>query len=267
MNFLNIKRLLFILFVIIIPLLLINFSRKSVEENLFYQISSFITHKSRLLFSSYTRSIQETISHYLFLLQVKKNIYRLKNENAQLKIKLMEMKEIRMENDRLNQMLRFAQKKTFQLVPVRIIALDPLPEHHLITVNKGLEDGIKKNMGVVNEKGVVGYIFRVSSKTSQVLMLSDRNAVIPANIQRSRVSSIVEGENQKTLRLKYIKNNDDVQINDKVVTSGIDKWFPPGLPIGTVSEIKKEKYGINQEVKVRPFVSLSQIEELFVIVR
>ena len=267
MNILSTKRLLFILFVIIIPLLLVNLSRKSFEENIFYNISSSITHGTRLFFSSYASSIEETISHYLFLLQVKKNIYRLKNENAQLKIKLMPMEEIKKENDRLSQMLQFAQKKTFRLIPVRIIALDPFPEHRLITLNKGFEDGIKKNMGVVNEQGVVGYIFRVRAKTSQTLLLSDRSAVIPATIQRSRILSLAEGDNQGTLRLKYVKNDDDVQINDKVVTSGIDQWFPPGLPIGRVSEIKKEKYGINQKVKVHSFVSLSQIEELFVIVR
>ena len=267
MKFLNFKKLLLILFIVVIPLLTANLSRNGFTESIFYKISSSITQGTLLFFSSYSRSIGETISHYLFLLQAKRDNYQLKNENAQLKIKLMQMEEIKKENDRLSQMIQFAQKKTFRLLPVRIIALDPFPDHHLITLNKGFEDGVKKNMGVVSEQGVVGYIFRVSSKNSQVLLLSDSSAVIPATVQRSRVSSLIEGSQQGGLQLKYIKNEDDVQIDDKVVTSGIDSWFPSGLPIGLVSEIKKDKYGINQKVKVRPFVSLSQIEELFVIVR
>ena len=267
MLFFNFKKVFIILFVIVIPLLFISISKSSFEKNPFYRASAFITHKTRLYFSSYSSSIQETISHYLFLIQVKKNIYKLKDENTQLKIKLMQMESVKKENNRLRRMLQFYSKKTSQLIPVKIIALDPFPKYYLVTVNKGTKDGIKKNMGVIEEKGVVGYIFRVNKHTSQVLLLSDRDAVIPVKIQRSRVSSIVEGRDHKTLLLQYIKNEDDVRINDKIVTSGIDQWFPPGLPVGFVSEIKKKKYGTHQEVKVRPFVSLGQIEELFVVVR
>ena len=267
MLFFNFKRLFIILLVIVIPLLFLSISKSDFERNPFYKAGTFITHKTRLFFSSYTSSIQKTISHYLFLLQVKKNVYQLKNENTRLKIKLMQMEAMEQENDRLSRMLKFARKKTFQLIPVQIISLDPFPEYYLVTVNKGSKDGIKKNMGVITEQGVVGYISRVNNNTSQVLLLSDRDAVMPVKIQRSRISSIIEGRDHKTLFLRYIKNEDDVRINDQVVTSGIDQSLPPGIPVGFVLKIKKEKYGSHQEVIVRPYVSLGQIEELFVIVR
>ena len=267
MNFFNLKTSLFIIFIIIIPLIFVNIQDNQLEKNFIFKTGALITHKTHQVFSRYIHSISSTVTLYTYIIQVKKNNQALRKENAQLKIQLMQMKEIQIENSRLNKLLQFSSPEGFQLLPAKVIAMDPFPNSRLLTIDKGEKNGLKKNMGAIIEQGVIGYVFRVYKDTAQILLLSDRNAVLPVTVQRSRVHGLMEGYDEQFLKLKYLRNEDDIHINDQIVTSGIDAFFPPGLPVGTVSQIHKEQYGLSQDVDVRLIASLSQIEELFIILR
>ena len=170
-----------------------------------------------------------------------------------------------MENQVLKKMLQFKPEIPFQLLPARVIAKDPLPGYHLLTINRGSAEGVKKNQLAVTGEGVIGYIFHVYTNTSQILLLIDRNAVLPITIQRSRVHALLEGAGRKSLKLKYLKNEDDVVTEDQVVTSGFENKFPAGLYVGSVSSVQKDEYGLSQEVVVTPSFIPSQIEKLFII--
>ncbi len=267
MNFLNLKTSLFIISIIIIPLIFVNIQDSQLEKTFIFKAGVFVTHKTHQLFSHYINYISNTVSLYTYIIQVKKNNQTLRKENHQLKIQLMQMKEIQTENTRLNKLLQFTEQEGFELLPAKVIAMDPFPNYRLLTVDKGAQNGLKKNMGAIIEEGVLGYVFRVHQDTAQILLLSDRNAVLPVTVQRSRVHGLIEGYEDQLLTLKYIRNEDDIQINDQIVTSGIDSFFPPGLLVGTVSQIHKEQYGLNQEVDVRLAARLSRIEELFIIIK
>lgn len=267
MNFLNFKTSLFIIFIIIIPLIFVNIQDTQLEKNFIFKAGVLITHKTHQLFSHYIDYISDTVSLYTYIIQVKKNNQALQKTNNQLKIQLMQMQEIQIENARLNKLLQFNIQEGFKLLPAKVIAMDPFPNYHLLTIDKGAQNGLKKNMGAIIEQGVIGYVFRVHQDTAQILPLSDRNAVLPVTVQRSRVHGLIEGYNEEFLKLKYLRNEDDIQLNDQVVTSGIDLFFPPGLLVGTISQIHKEPYGLNQDVDVRLAAQLSRIEELFIIIR
>jgi len=267
MNFLNLKTSLFITFIIIIPLIFVNIQDSQLEKNFIFQAGVFITHKTHQFFSHYINYIGNTVTLYTYIIQVKKNNQTLQKENNRLKMQLMQMEEVKIENARLNRLLLFSTQEDFKLLPAKVIAMDPFPNYRLLTVDKGEKDGLKKNMGAIIEEGVIGYVFRVYKDTAQILLLSDRNAVLPVTVQRSRVHGLIEGYDEQFLKLKYLRNEADVQINDQIVTSGIDDFFPPGLPIGAVSQIHKEQYGLSQDVDIRLKAQLSKIEELFIIIK
>ena len=267
MNFLNLKTSLIILSIIIIPLIFVNIQDDQWEKNFIFKAGVFITHKTHQFFSRYINTITDTISLYTDIIHVKKNNQILRTENSQLKIQLLQMEEVQMENSRLNRLLQFSSPSGFQLLPTKVIAMDPFPNYRLLTIDKGEKHGLKKNMGAIIEQGVVGYVFRVYKDTAQILLLSDRSAVLPVIVQRSRVHGLVEGYNEQSLKLKYLRNEDDIQINDQLVTSGIDAFFPAGLPVGRISHIHKEQYGLNQDVDVSLTAHLSQIEALFIIIK
>ncbi len=121
-------------------------------------------------------------------------------------------------------------------------------------------------MAAVTTGGVIGYTFRVENESSQILLLTDRYAVIDAIVQRSRASGLVEGVSRTACKLKYLKRSDDVKVGDLVVTSGLFNIFPKGFPIGTVTSIDKSRYGMTQEVEIKPQIEPLNLEELFIVI-
>lgn len=265
MHFFNFKKFIIIAFIIICPLIFVNIQRSSLEDSWLFRFHSAIVLSLRKSYSKFHHSIANTIYLYTYLINVKKNNHFLKLENTRLKAQLLQMKELRVKNQKLNQMLSFKNKVHFELLSARVIGQDPFPDYNLITVDKGQNDGVQKYQPALVEAGVIGYVLKVQKNTSQILLLTNRNSVLPAIVQRSRVRGIIEGYSARLYRLKYLNNEDDIALGDNIVTSGMDKNFPPGLPIGTVSQIKKDKYGLNPIIEILPSVHFSSIEELFII--
>ncbi|HEX4926218.1 MAG TPA: rod shape-determining protein MreC, partial [Bdellovibrionales bacterium] len=209
--------------------------------------------------------IRGTAALYLNLIDVKRNNRLLAKENAELRAKLGELTELKMENERLNRLLGFQQKAPMKLLAARVTGLDLLGDHATIRINRGEKEGLKKGMAVITLEGVVGYIFALEPHSSKILVLTDRYAVIDSIVQRSRARGIVEGKAIDRCRLKYLHRADDVKEGDLVVTSGLDNIFPKGFPIGVVVHVEKKNFGIDQKVDLQPVVDPSRLEEVFIV--
>ena len=153
-----------------------------------------------------------------------------------------------------------------ELLAAKVVGRDLLADHHSITINRGSQHGIEKNMAAITTGGVVGYVFRVEPFTSQILLLVDRYAVIDSIVQRSRARGLVEGRGPEACRLRYLNRSDDVKVGDLVVTSGLDNIFPKGFPVGLVTSVSKSRYGMTQEVDLKPAINASILEEIFVVI-
>jgi rod shape-determining protein MreC len=124
---------------------------------------------------------------------------------------------------------------------------------------------VNKGQAAITFEGVVGYVFNAEAHSAQVLVLTDRFAVIQAVVQRTRARGLVQGEAVDRCQLKYLHRADDVLEGDVIVTSGLDNVFPKGYPIANVVEVEKKNYGITQRVVLRPIVDPSRLEEVFVV--
>lgn len=267
MHFFNfdIKKVILIIFLVIIPAFLMTLNRSKTEGNFIFRSFFLVNSKIQFIYHSITASIHYTADTYLNLIHIKKTNRNLTAENKKLKSHLSLMKEVQEENKRLKKILNFKKTTHIQFIAAQVIGRDPVSEYQLITVNRGHVHGIKKNMIVINETGVVGYVFRILPHFSQVILLTDPHAVIPAVIQRSRVHGIVEGSGENTCTLKYLKRRDDVKKGDIIVTSKLNLLSSEGFPIGTVTGIKKQQHGLTQEVTITTFINSSQLEEVFIV--
>lgn len=207
-----------------------------------------------------------TLKRQIDLISVKKQNREFKQKLDELNAQLGAQTELKMENERLSQLLGFKHASKMTLLAARVIARDLMPDHYTITVDRGLSHGVQKHMAALTIGGVVGYTFRVDNESSQILLLTDGYAAIDALVQRSRAVGLVEGVSRDGCRLRYLKRSDDVKVGDLVVTSGLFNIFPKGFPIGTVSAIDKSKYGTTQEVDVKPAVEALNLEELFIVI-
>lgn len=267
MNFFSfdVRKVFLVIALVVVPLVAINMQRKSEDELLLAQPFIFLGGVFQRGYASFSSGVRGTTAMYLDLIGIKKQNEGLKQQLAELNAQLGAMTELKLENERLNQLLGFKQATKMKLLAARVIGRDLLPDHNTITVDRGLAHGVQKNMAALTIGGVVGYVFRVDSASSQILLLTDRYAVIDAIVQRSRARGLIEGVSRSNCRLRYLKRSDDVQVGDLVVTSGLFNIFPKGFPIGSVTSIDKSRYGMTQEVEIKPAVEPLNLEELFIV--
>ena len=132
-----------------------------------------------------------------------------------------------------------------------------------IEIDRGERDGIRRNMGVITPDGVVGKVIEAYANTSQVLLLTDRESGVGAMLADSRIQSPVGGVGEPLITMKYVPNDDDVSVGERVITSGMDRIFPRDLPVGTITAIQP---GVNfKQIRIKPAANLEKLEEVLVL--
>jgi len=193
-------------------------------------------------------------------------------ENRELKERLRRLEadhhrdaEIELENRRLARLLDFKAEVPSQLVTARVIGKDASGIFESFMLDRGETDGVKPGMAVVCADGVVGRIAQSTPHASRVLLISDHNSGVDAIVQRTRARGIVEGALNRSCSMKYIKRGEEIDVNDVVVTSGLDGIFPKGVLIGRVSGVTRKDFGLFQVADVVPAVEFSRLEEVLVL--
>lgn len=183
--------------------------------------------------------------------------------------------EIQRENKELRELLGFSQNIRTHNIVAEIIALDPNNLYHGIVVNKGLKQGVKKNMPVIafqnGNMALVGKIISVGKSSSVVLPLYDDRCYIAAKIEGVKHRGIVggQGSNSLPLVMRYVKKRvkDEIKVGEKVLTSGLDdsSSFPKNIPIGYISKIEIHDYETSLELSVEPMINFSTLEYVFML--
>src|SRR5216684_2316996 len=108
-----------------------------------------------------------------------------------------------------------------------------------------------------------GEVVEAYPNASQVLLLTDKESGVGAMLADSRIQSPVGGQGEPLLVMKYVPNDDEVNLGERVITSGMDRIFPRDLPVGTVAEIKSGNPF--KQIRIRPAANLERLEEVFVL--
>lgn len=200
---------------------------------------------------------------------LEEQLQTLKTQNDTLSLENMQLRENKAEVERLRTLLAYKQAQDAQYVleAARVIARSPNNWYKTLTIDKGAENGIAINMPVISPDGLVGKVVSVSSKSSQIWLITDREMAVGAILQETRETrGIVEGlGNNGTLRMINIPYYSLVNAGDRVVSSGLSETYPPGIPIGLIQDIEKEANGLVLSATVEPSVDFNQLEEVLVI--
>lgn len=268
MNFLNVdlKKIVFYLLIIALPLLSINAEQKTRDSQWFGEPIQLLASLSQQTFDLFSRGIRETTAMYINLIGIKKENENLQRLNRELTARLEGMNELSHENDRLRDLLAFRQTTKMDLVAAQVIGRDLLgADHNTLTINKGLNDGLKNGQAVITLGGALGYIFKPAAHTAHVMMITDRYAVVDGVVQRTRARGIVEGKGGNGCTLKYVERTEDVKEGDLVVTGGLDNIFPKGFPVAVVESVERKTFSVSLKVELRPVVDADKVEEVFVV--
>jgi rod shape-determining protein MreC len=210
-------------------------------------------------------SIRTFFKNHILLIDLKEENLQLQEEVRRLQRENDELRESTQAVERLQRLLLFKERVSAAMIPAEVIAYSPSAWFRTIVINKGLRDGVRQGMPVVTWEGVVGKVMRISPGSSIILLSIDRNFSVDVLVQRTRTRGIVEGDGGSRCQLQYVPRTGDIQIGDRIITSGLGGVFPKGLSMGKVVSVEKKDYGLFQTVEVRPSADFLRLEEVMVI--
>jgi len=214
---------------------------------------------------SVTQGIDSIWSRYIALLHVHDENLNLRRETAMLQEEASRLRERAAASDRLRELLNLKEELPYTTIAARVIARDPTNWYRSIVINKGQDDGIGVEMGVMTPSGAVGRVVKVQRQLAIVLLIIDRNNAITGLVQRTRDEGIVEGTEKGWAWIKYLPLLSNVKVGDIVVTSGMAGGFPRGLPIGRITRIERREAELFLSAEIQPDTDFGRLEEVLVI--
>jgi rod shape-determining protein MreC len=196
--------------------------------------------------------------------------FKAENERLRTRIQKLEAERNRLleaeaTNRRLQQLLDFRAQLPAGSVTATIIANSASTWFQSCLLDKGSSDGVGKGMAAVTPLGVVGQVISTAARSAKVLLITDPNSGVDVLVQRTRARGIVSGSLEQKTIMKYVKRSEDIQVGDRLITTGLDGVFPKGLVVGTVTKVQRQNLGLFQYIELLPAVSPSQTEEVLVV--
>jgi rod shape-determining protein MreC len=194
-------------------------------------------------------------------------------ENRQLKerIEQMRLEQVRLSEDaaqahRLQTLLAFKERFMAKTVAAQVIGSSGSDLSRIIYIDKGEDDGLKRDMPVITADGIVGKVLAVwkTPSVSQVLLINDQSSGVGALLEKSRLQGVLRTPNGE-VALERVMADEQVPVGEIVLTSGGDQIFPKGLPVGTITKVGNGK-DLFLNIKVKPASDLSKLEEVLVLV-
>jgi rod shape-determining protein MreC len=205
-----------------------------------------------------------------------KTVEQLEEENKRLILANKEMsatnqtlRGLETENNRLRNALGYRERAVFKLMPARIIARDASTWYNKIVIDRGEADGLKDDMSVLTEEGLVGKTAVVADHSSTIVLISDETCRVAATVEGTREQGIVKGErvssgSTPSIGLNFLSKQADLKSGQNIYTSGVGGVFPSGVLVGQVD--KFEMRPLDGHATVKPAIDLTTLEDVFVVV-
>jgi rod shape-determining protein MreC len=230
-----------------------------------------------------TSGISGAVSHYVYLVNVKEENDRLNQQVQTLQEEMNQYVNSSIQFNLLREQLGFLEETPDRKVWAEVVGASADNFHNILLINKGYQAGIRRNYPVVLRQGVVGRIESVTALQAVVELIVDRRHRFPVLVQRTRDRLQAQGSGGDVelqaqdramafgqgsgLLVDRIRMLSDIQVGDRVVTSGLEGIFPKGVLVGTITAIGRDKHELFQVAEVKPVVDFSRIEGVFVILK
>jgi rod shape-determining protein MreC len=194
----------------------------------------------------------------------------LKQRVQELEVEVQNSKSLTFENERLKSLLELKSEMAYKFLPAQIIGRDTSAWFDTSIINRGSLDGVKLNMPIVTNGGLVGRVTAVSPLTAQVSLItkdkSGLGAVIGA-LGTSNALGVVSGSGKKEiLEMGYVPGSIEVKTGESVYTTGQDGIYPPGLKLGEVAEVRAGSASEALKIFIQPSAKLSSMQEVAVLI-
>ncbi|HVE60138.1 MAG TPA: rod shape-determining protein MreC [Pyrinomonadaceae bacterium] len=193
----------------------------------------------------------------------------LKQRVQELEVEVQQKKELAKENESLKSLLELKNEAKYKILPAQIIGRDPSLWFDSAIINRGSLDGVKLNMPIVNNGGLIGRVIAVSPITAQInLVTKEKSGLggVIGELGTSNALGVVSGNGKRELlEMGYIPGTIEVQVGEMVYTTGQDGIYPAGLKIGEVAEVRPGSATVTQQIFIKPSAKLYAMEEVAVL--
>ena len=218
-----------------------------------------------------TDTVKGTLDFFLNFSEVKEENKRLVKENEELKDKLLVYSDLEEENERLREVLNFAQERdNYNYIACDIIGYSGGSFLDGYKVNKGENANIQKGMIVIAAQGLVGQVTQVGSNWSIVQSLVNENIAVSVMVESTReVTGYLKGfkdsQNRNLAKVYDLPMDSEVKEGDVIMTSGVGELYPKEIKIGEVTHVEEDKIKVMKSAVVKPYVDFNKLEELFIV--
>jgi rod shape-determining protein MreC len=167
--------------------------------------------------------------------------------------------ELKLENERLRTMLHMLPPQEIAFKTASLIANNNNLYGKNGVITGGKSQGLRAGQVVITGQGLVGRLYDVGSRSSRVLYVTDIKSRIPVTAGMAGEKAILAGGNSALMQLKFVSDDAQIAVGDRVLTSGDGRFFPAGLPVGQVESITKD------QITVSPHVAFSRIGDVMVV--
>ncbi len=161
----------------------------------------------------------------------------LRRENERLRSWQAVAQKLEAESTALRRLTRAVPESSLRFVTARVVGDPGGAFARSVLVNAGVRDGVAKGQAAITSDGLVGRVAEAGMQSARVLLITDINSRIPVLVGTGRDRAILAGDNSAQPKLLYLAPDVDVAPGDKIITSGHGGAFPPGLPVGVVSQV------------------------------
>jgi rod shape-determining protein MreC len=210
-----------------------------------------------------TETFRRVVYGYLDLREARRQSQDLSRELDQLRIEAQRLRREASQARRLQTLLDFRQELPLLTAAAQVIGSGGNEASQTVILDKGSNSGLSPDLPVIVPGGVIGKVLRVFPDTSQVILITDANSGVASLLENSRIHGVLRGTNRPLSKLTYVVNGEPVTVGEILVTSGEDRIYPKGLPLGVVVSARPGTEF--QEIEVQPLAQLNRLEEVLVI--
>ncbi|MCT9010459.1 rod shape-determining protein MreC [Streptomyces sp. NPDC054766] len=196
-------------------------------------------------------------------------IAQLEHDNAALKAKLGSDDRNRSRLKQLDKMIKVAGEGQYGIKGAEVIAIGAAQGFSwTVTIDVGANDGIQRDMTVLNGDGLVGRVTTVGPDTATVLLANDPDFTVGTRMESTDELGFASGQGDRPLRVELLNAKAKIRKGDRLITFGsqADKPFVPGVPVGVVSRVDPSGGDLTRTIYVTPFVSFTKLDIVGVVV-
>ncbi|MEA2076539.1 MAG: rod shape-determining protein MreC [Candidatus Marinimicrobia bacterium] len=190
--------------------------------------------------------------------QLRMDVFRLNQEVARLQ-------NLGTENERLREMIGFRDTSHYELLPSLIVYKGFKNGSSVITIDKGRDEGVRKDNVIVDKEGLVGRILSPGKRTSIASMIIEPDVRVSVRINPSRVYGILKWHHGNTFVIEDIPTTIDIQPGWTVTTSGLSEVYPPDIPVGVITQVNTSENGFTHMIEGNYNVSFKNLREVFIL--